>query len=1038
MRLTRTALVTRVAAVSAFALLVAAPPLAAQTPFVPYFGKNLVRYDRFDWRIYNTEHFEIFYYPAIEAQLERVSGYAESAYQKVSADLKHDIAQKIPLILFKTHAEFEQENVIPGAAEEGVGAFAEPTRNRMLLPLDDPPDQLYRLITHELTHIFEFDIIPQGLIRRSVPLWVAEGLSDYVAGDWQPIDLMTVRDAAVADIVPKMSELEGYGNTNNPRMVYNMGHACFEFIESRWGKEGIRQYLFALRKSVVGGGENAFEDAFQLKGEDFDQQFEKYLKDRFKPFRDKERPADYGKNMAPRPEKGAFQGALSLEPSPTGDLIAAATVNRNDREVDIVLLSAKDGKVIRDLTPGFDQNMGFDYVVTPGSRWITVPWLSWSPAGDRLAYVVRHERGKSIIVQNVLNKKIEKRFNLNNEIDEPESPRFSPDGKSIAVSGRKNSVGDIFLINIATGQIENLTNDPFDDYAPVFSPDGKSIVCVSRISGNEKIFRLDLATRKKTQLTFGTHDDGGAQFVDADTVLFPSTALDPNKTVEPEVARNGNIYNLWTLNLKNGELRQYTDALGGNFSPVVVRDGKTTKFAFVTYYKGDYELHMLEPKEPAVIAMATDFGAPGPVIDFQAPLSHTLVKANQKKKGPFEKMFLDGRPPVSVGVTSGGELFGGTAISFSDVLGDKDFSFYAASVSQYRQFALSMTNMSRRFQYALQAYWMDQFFYAQNSSFYDPSYGPYISRDMAVAVRTNRGATGFGIYPLDRYRRIEVSGGISYTKEQYNNSDVAAVSQQYQQSLYGRQLFRNGWAIPLTVAFVQETTIFREFGPLSGNTMRAAYTIAPSLGGGGNSMSWQTVDADVRKYLRLAGSSLLALRVRTFRSWGKTPDFTYFGGNSEMRGFDYLQFLGQNGVFANAELRFPIINAMATPLGVLGGVRGVFYFNIGGGWFDNSGFKFSARNDELVNPVVGFQTDPLSGASVPVYGDPVPISGFRLVGGRASYGVGLETFALGFPIHLDWTKRTLFNQAWEDAVFGPGGSDAYRKSRFQFWIGFDF
>ena len=42
-------------------------PAAGQTPFVPYFGKNQVRYDRFDWHIYKTDHFEIFYYPAARA-----------------------------------------------------------------------------------------------------------------------------------------------------------------------------------------------------------------------------------------------------------------------------------------------------------------------------------------------------------------------------------------------------------------------------------------------------------------------------------------------------------------------------------------------------------------------------------------------------------------------------------------------------------------------------------------------------------------------------------------------------------------------------------------------------------------------------------------------------------------------------------------------------------------------------------------------------------------------------------------------------------
>jgi hypothetical protein len=45
------------------------------------------------------------------------------------------------------------------------------------MPMDAPPDQLYHLVVHELTHIFEFDIIPTSLIRRNMPLWVNEGLS---------------------------------------------------------------------------------------------------------------------------------------------------------------------------------------------------------------------------------------------------------------------------------------------------------------------------------------------------------------------------------------------------------------------------------------------------------------------------------------------------------------------------------------------------------------------------------------------------------------------------------------------------------------------------------------------------------------------------------------------------------------------------------------------------------------------------------------------------------------------------------------------
>src|SRR5436189_2291107 len=226
-----------ITAIALFALLACGgvSVASAQTSMVPYFGKNNIHYDKFKWFIYTTDHFEIYYYPEIEKHLERVASYAESAYQQVSADLKHDLSFKVPLILFKTHSEFEQQNVIPGAAQEGVAAFAEPFRQRMLLPIDDPPDNLYGLITHELTHQFEFDMIPQGLIRQSVPLWVNEGLSDYERGEWSPLDLMMVRDAAVSDVVPKMTRLEGYGNGNSPRLIYNLGHALFEFIEAKWG-----------------------------------------------------------------------------------------------------------------------------------------------------------------------------------------------------------------------------------------------------------------------------------------------------------------------------------------------------------------------------------------------------------------------------------------------------------------------------------------------------------------------------------------------------------------------------------------------------------------------------------------------------------------------------------------------------------------------------------------------------------------------------------------------------------------------------------
>ena len=223
-----------------------------------------------------------------------------------------------------------------------------------------------------------------------------------------------------------------------------------------------------------------------------------------------------------------------------------------------------------------------------------------------------------------------------------------------------------------------------------------------------------------------------------------------------------------------------------------------------------------------------------------------------------------------------------------------------------------------------------------------------------MATRTVRGGSAFGIYPLDRFRRIEFSGGFVNLQEQYNDPFLQDSAQQYQQQQFGQQVFRNGTMVPLSAAFVQETTVFREFGPLAGSTMRFAYDVAPKIAG---TLSRQTFDGDARYYQRLASTGVLAMRLRGFKSIGDSPDFLYFGGNSEMRGYDYLQFVGQNVAFANAELRFPIIEAALTPIGVIGGVRGVFFANIGGGWFNNQPFKFATSNEQKFNPIIDYQRD---------------------------------------------------------------------------------
>ena len=317
-------------------------------------------------------------------------------------------------------------------------------------------------------------------------------------------------------------------------------------------------------------------------------------------------------------------------------------------------------------------------------------------------------------------------------------------------------------------------------------------------------------------------------------------------------------------------------------------NGEPQRIAFVSYYQGDYGIHTLDRKEPLHTAASEDFGSPGPVIDFQAPLTHSLVSSNVRKKGRFEKMFLEGRPPVNVGVTSNGDVFGGTQISFGDVLGDQQFNVYADSVAQYRTLAGSYVNLARRFQLALQGFSQTRFFYgALAGAFYDPALAGLISRDEALATRTTRGGTVFGIYPLDRFRRLELTAGLVWLHEAVRGPGRS------------RPISTRSRTRPASSTRTKSSETGRSFLSASRSSRRrrcsvssvrwpaarcaSRYDFAPKFG---RTLYRQTFDTDARYYLRLATSGVLALQVQGIQELRRLPRFPVLRrqlGNARIR-----------------------------------------------------------------------------------------------------------------------------------------------------------
>jgi outer membrane protein assembly factor BamA len=269
-------------------------------------------------------------------------------------------------------------------------------------------------------------------------------------------------------------------------------------------------------------------------------------------------------------------------------------------------------------------------------------------------------------------------------------------------------------------------------------------------------------------------------------------------------------------------------------------------------------------------------------------------------------------------------------------------------------------------------------------------------------------------YPLDKFRRVDLSAGFLRVSEGFANTGAGDLAALQAAQLGVPIFFNNGSIFPITASLVGETTRFREFGPLSGHTFSLSLTVAPGIG---NSLSRRTMEGDVRKYIRLGGSAVFATRLRGFFSTGTHPDYFFFGGNMELRGYPYLSIVGNQGFFANAELRLPLIDLMKTPIGILGPVRGTLYAGIGGAHFKGNSYTFGTSQ-----PGISYVACAALPATASCFGDPV--SGYHLIDGRASYGFGLQFFFLGYPLHFDWSKLT------DLKITSP--------ARFDFWVGFDF
>ena len=950
-----------------------------------YFGKNKVQFENFKWEIYHSPHFDVYYYTDDEELLQKVVSFAESAYDQLSQEFDFQIKKPTSLIFYETHAHFEQNNEISNFIPEGVGAFATPVRYRMFLPVDLPDPELYELILHELTHIFQYHMLFGGNLGKGLagrpPNWVMEGMASYMEGEESARDKMFVRDAVVNDRVPAITQ-SGVGGF----FAYRFGYSVFEYIEYRWGPEGMRDFIVELRNTVGGRVGRAVERAFGLSPEEFDADFRRWLRKRYlAELLETGEPGDFGRPF--RAHRGIPSQNTSPVASPSGDFVAAFTNNRGD--VDVVLYETQDRTFFKNLTKGYSGKYQY-YVaqeLTMGRK--TGRDLAFSPDGNSVAFFARKNRGRELVILDVLSKKI--RHSVAMDVGQQFSPAWSPDGSKIAFSGWRDGRYDIFEIDTQTGEITNLTDDDIYDGAPTYAPDGESIVLTSVVGGYEKLFRIYLNNpQERVPLREGIRTKTN----ETDAVFSPNG----NRLYFTSDASGAN--NIFSFDFDTGVIQQHTNSVTGCFMPTVLAapDGKD-RLVFTAFWKGQFDLYMLDVEDPITDPTIVTEDAltelqslrADQLPRFEPSIEVSLDDANKSRYRGF-KFRLENIFGGQIGVSDDQTFVAQIGFEFVDYLGDRRIFALFESVSSFQNFDVFYVDNSKRLSKILRIYDNRDFFAGFNTV------TGQVERIQSALRLTGIAATVS--YPFGVNHRI--SGGLGYV---YRDIDY----QQFLRDPDGNVIIdpETGFPIPivsprtdnypqLEAALVGDSTVFANYGPIAGRRFRLFGSYAPNLTGDDkdeDSTLTATYGIDFRQYLSTTRRTNFAWRLWGASSNGAAPTPLYIGGLDTIRGFEFRSLVGDRAFFSNLEWRFPLIDYLVLPGFAFQQIRGVLFLDVGGAWYsDVQSFQFwNSEEDRLEDAV-------------------------------SSYGFGVSLRLFGLMMNWDFVRQ------WDFATSAEGWDTS-------FWIG---
>lgn len=1005
-----------------------------------FFGQNKVQYRDFDWFYIQTADFDIYFYKEEDTLAVFAAEVLNNAYEEIKEELNYTLSSRVPVIIYASHNEFQQTNVIGELIPEGVGGFTEVFKNRIVVPFTGSYEDFRHVLHHELTHAVVFDFL-YGNALRSIfsrealfqpPLWFNEGYAEYSSRHgWDLEADMFVRDAIIEGYMPPLQFLNGF-------LAYKGGQSVMIYITEKYGEEKIFEILSKGRSVIT--MERAVKATLGVSIEDLSEEWQKTLKKTYWPeIANRDDPNDIGEMLTDHSEDGSIYNQQP-EWSPSGDRLAFFSDRSNpqngysDRYNEIFIISAVDGEIISRLVKAErsgDMESLHSYV----------SGLTWSPDGKSVAFISKSHGKDALFIYDAFKGKKKNKMELG--FSGMRNPAWSPDGSRIAFEGFKNGFTDLYVYNLDTGENTRLMADKYDDSNPSWSQDGNYLAFASD---------RPIGENKAGEYSYGNYDifvygleNGEMQNITDNVYSNIQPAFSPDGNRIAFVSNRNGINNIYIHEIETGVTFPITDVVSGLFSPtwspsgdkiavsafnkygfdililkdlqnitpdggelaltpymeklrnneknifvpeIILTDEQLDKMAKDSTYhlSSDFDTYVFRAGEDLIRKGGSrrDSETPGEEETeiAEAPEADTLeylLPSGEYRRNKYKLKFS---PELITGGFSYDNFYGLQGQSFlaiSDIFGDHHFYIVTDLVNTIDQsnILLSYAYTGKRVDYAA------GIFHFKDTYFND--YERYYFSDRVF------GTQGYASYPFSRFSRFDMSlTQMTVSRDNFGYKSDGTTN-----------------ILSLSGEFVNDAVIWGIVGPVSGQ--RYKIELEKSIKTVNTGLSYLSAQFDFRRYWHFWNRYNLALRIGGGGSSGKDAKLFYLGGSSNwigpkreqgdiyaindiyvnelivpLRGYSYFEESGTHYGIANLEFRYPFIDyfQLRFPLPIsLQQVSGAIFWDMGAAWYKMDEVRFFDKEKGF--PVLG------------------SVNGGLGVGARANLGIFVLRVDLAWATNLD-------------------------------------